>query len=129
MAVPMLSSGTERNWAALLPAVCAATMLLPRPFTAPVVRLYNVYGIEPQSTSINDGILVWVESSESSCCLFVDELLGKQQVVIKPLPSYLNNFKIKDAGIAGCTILGDGNISLILDVTNLMDFISGSAGY
>ena len=35
MAVPMLSSGTERNWAALLPAVCAATMLLPRPFTAP----------------------------------------------------------------------------------------------
>ena len=95
----------------------------------PVVRLYNVYGIEPQSTAINDGILVWVESSESSCCLFVDELLGKQQVVIKPLPSYLNNFKIKDAGIAGCTILGDGNISLILDVTNLMDFISGSAGY
>ena len=95
----------------------------------PVVRLYNVYGIEPQSTSINDGILVWVESSESSCCLFVDELLGKQQVVIKPIPSYLNNFKIKDAGIAGCTILGDGNISLILDVTNLMDFISGSAGY
>lgn len=95
----------------------------------PVVRLYNVYGIDPQSTSINDGILVWVESSESSCCLFVDELLGKQQVVIKPLPSYLNNFKIKDAGIAGCTILGDGNISLILDVTNLMDFISGSAGY
>ena len=95
----------------------------------PVVRLYDVYGIEPQSTSISDGILVWVESSENSCCLFVDELLGKQQVVIKPLPSYLNNFKIKDAGIAGCTILGDGNISLILDVTNLMGFISGNAGY
>ena len=95
----------------------------------PVVRLYDVYGIEPQSTSISDGILVWVESSENSCCLFVDERLGKQQVVIKPLPSYLNNFKIKDAGIAGCTILGDGNISLILDVTNLMGFISGNAGY
>lgn len=95
----------------------------------PVVRLYNVYGIEPQSTAIDDGILVWVESSESSCCLFVDELLGKQQVVIKPLPSYLNNFKIKDAGIAGCTILGDGNISLILDVTNLMGFIGGNAVY
>ena len=95
----------------------------------PVVRLYDVYGIEPQSTSISDGILVWVESSENSCCLFVDELLGKQQVVIKPLPSYLNHFKIKDAGIAGCTILGDGNISLILDVTNLMGFISGNAGY
>lgn len=95
----------------------------------PVVRLYDVYGLASEATSIDDGILVWVESSESSYCLFVDELLGKQQVVIKPLPSYLNNFKIKDAGIVGCTILGDGNISLILDVTNLMDSIENTAGY
>ena len=49
----------------------------------------------------------------------VDELLGEQQVVVKPLPSYLNSFNIKSRGIAGCTILGDGNISIILDVGNL----------
>ena len=52
-------------------------------------------------------------------CLFVDELLGEQQVVVKPPPSYLNSFNIKSHGIAGCTILGDGNISIILDVGNL----------
>ena len=66
-----------------------------------------------------------METSETSYCLFVDELLGEQQVGIKPLPSYLNSFGIKDAGIVGCTILGDGNISLILDVASLLGSSSG----
>ena len=85
----------------------------------PVVRLHNLYNIDTQVENIEDGIFVWVESSDKSYCLFVDELIGKQQVVVKPLPSYLNSFNIKDAGIAGCTILGDGNISIILDILNL----------
>ena len=58
-----------------------------------------------------------------------DELLGEQQVVIKPLPTYLNSFGIKEAGIVGCTILGDGNISLILDVASLLTSNTGFAGY
>lgn len=85
----------------------------------PIVRLHNLYNIETQVENIEDGIFVWVESSDKSYCLFVDELIGKQQVVVKPLPTYLNSFNIKDAGIAGCTILGDGNISIILDILNL----------
>ncbi|MDE7038213.1 MAG: chemotaxis protein CheW, partial [Lachnospiraceae bacterium] len=48
-----------------------------------------------------------------------DELLGEQQVVVKPLSPFLGNFNIKNSGIGGCTILGDGNISLILDIGNL----------
>ena len=47
-----------------------------------------------------------------------NELIGEQQVVVKPLPNYLNAFTIKDYGISGCTILGNGDISLILDVLN-----------
>ena len=70
-------------------------------------------------SQISDGILIWLESGELSYCLFVDELLGEQQVVVKPLPSYLSRFNIKQSGIAGCTILGDGNISIILDISNL----------
>ena len=85
----------------------------------PVVRLHNLYNIETDITKIDDGIMVWVESSEKSYCIFVDELVGEQQVVVKPLPPYLNSFNIKNAGIAGCTILGDGNISIILDILNL----------
>lgn len=95
----------------------------------PVVRLHELYGLEPKATKTDDGIFVWVETSESSYCLFVDELLGEQQVVIKPLPTYLNSFGIKEAGIVGCTILGDGNISLILDVASLLTSNTGFAGY
>lgn len=85
----------------------------------PIIRVHDLYHIDTEITNIEDGILVWVDSGELSYCLFVDELLGEQQVVVKPLPSYLNNFNIKDSGITGCTIMGDGNISIILDVTNL----------
>ena len=62
---------------------------------------------------------MWVESGEHSYCLFVDELLGEQQIVVKPLPSYINSFNVKNFGITGCSILGDGSISIILDVTNV----------
>ena len=85
----------------------------------PIVRIHDLYQIDTKITNIEDGILVWVDSGELSYCLFVDELLGEQQVVVKPLPSYLNNFNIKNSGITGCTIMGDGNISIILDVGNL----------
>ena len=85
----------------------------------PIIRIHRLYNIETEITSIEDGILVWVESGDKSYCLFVDELLGEQQVVVKPLPVFLNSFNVKDSGISGCTILGDGNISIILDVLNL----------
>ena len=62
---------------------------------------------------------MWVEEGDLSFCLFIDELIGEQQVVVKPIPSYLNQFNIKASGISGCTILGDGNISIILDVANI----------
>ena len=85
----------------------------------PIIRLHNFYGLDAQVTHIEDGILLWVEASDRAYCLFVDDLIGEQQVVVKPLPTYLNDFGLKNAGIIGCTILGDGNISLILDIANL----------
>ena len=85
----------------------------------PVIRLHQFYNIETQVTDLASGILLWVETSDRSFCLFVDELLGEQQVVVKPLPAFLNYFNLKDFGISGCTILGDGNISIILDIQSL----------
>ena len=50
----------------------------------------------------------------------IQKLLQKALInLVKPLPTYLNDYGLKDAGIIGCTILGDGNISLILDIVNL----------
>lgn len=87
----------------------------------PIIRLHKLYNIQTETTNIEDGILVWVESGDKSYCLFLDELMGEQQVVVKPLPLFLNNFNIKHSGITGCTILGDGNISIILDIMTLYD--------
>lgn len=85
----------------------------------PVVRAKNFYNLEQGADSLEDGIVLWVESGENSYCLFVDELIGQQQVVVKPLPAYINDYGIKSYGIGGCTILGDGTISIILDVASI----------
>lgn len=85
----------------------------------PIIRLHQFYNIETDVVNIEDGIILWVETSEHSFCLFVDELVGEQQVVVKPFPSFLNFFELKNFGCGGCTILGDGNISIILEVQSL----------
>ncbi len=85
----------------------------------PIVRLHQFYSIDTEITHLEDGILIWVETSDHSFCLFVDDLIGEQQVVVKPFPAFLNCFELKNYGIGGCTILGDGNISIILDIPSL----------
>ncbi len=85
----------------------------------PIVRLHQFYGIETEVLNPEEGILIWVETSDHSFCLFVDDLIGEQQVVVKPFPAFLNCFELKNYGIGGCTILGDGNISIILDIPSL----------
>lgn len=87
----------------------------------PIIRVHDLYQLETDVLDLTSGIMIWVESGDKSYCLFVDELRGEQQVVVKPLPAYLTRFNIKNSGIAGCTILGDGNISTILDISNLYD--------
>lgn len=85
----------------------------------PVIRAKDLYRLPGGTDEIGEGILLWLESGDYSYCLFVDELLGEQKIVVKPLPAYINNFDVKDYGIMGCSILGDGNISIILDAGNL----------
>ena len=85
----------------------------------PVIRAKDFYNLPGGAEKIDDGVLMWLESGDCSYCLFVDELLGEQQIVVKPLPAYVNNFDIKNFGITGCSILGDGNISIILDAGGL----------
>lgn len=85
----------------------------------PIIRVRDLYQLSDGVTEIEDGILLWLEADSCIYCLFVDELIGEQQIVVKQLPSYVNNYNIKNCGINGCTLLGDGNISIILDVANL----------
>lgn len=82
----------------------------------PLIPLYQMFGIEPRFTDPSLGIVVILESDGKKAALFVDDLVGQQQVVVKNLES---NYR-KVAGISGATILGDGGVSLIIDVAALL---------
>lgn len=82
----------------------------------PIIRLYDTFNLEPKITDLEEGLLVIVEGDGQKVGLFIDELLGQQQVVIKSLET---NYR-KVLGLSGATILGDGTIALILDVPGLI---------
>ena len=90
----------------------------------PVIRLHKKLGVDDAQEDLSDGLLVVVEDGGQRAGIFVDDLLGQQQVVIKSLDS---NF-MKIEGIAGATILGDGTVSLILDVSETVSSHKGGNG-
>ena len=86
-------------------------MVMVRESLLPLIRLHRWLSIEGRSKTLADGIIIVVESHGKSFCLAVDELLGKQEIVIKSLGELMQNIR----GIAGGAILGDGRVGLILD--------------
>ncbi|TNF39192.1 MAG: chemotaxis protein CheA [Gammaproteobacteria bacterium] len=83
----------------------------------PIVRLSRVFNIESaRAQKLEDGLMVVVEADGKRCGLFVDDLLGQQQVVIKSLEQNYQRVE----GISGATILGDGSVALILDMAGLL---------
>lgn len=90
-------------------------MALVRGRLLPVVRLHARFGVEAKTTDLTKGLLVIVESMNKQFCLFVDDLIGKQEIVIKSLGSTFKDV----SGLAGCAVLGDGQIGLILDIEGI----------
>jgi two-component system chemotaxis sensor kinase CheA len=82
----------------------------------PLIPLYQMFDITPRFTNPSEGIVVILESEGKKAGLFIDELVGQQQVVVKNLES---NYR-KVTGISGATILGDGGVALIVDVASLI---------
>ena len=82
----------------------------------PVVRLHERFKKEPDTANLEEGIIVLVESDRHTVALFVDEILGQQETVIKGMSEFLGD----SGGVSGCTILGDGEVSLILDIAGLV---------
>jgi two-component system chemotaxis sensor kinase CheA len=95
-------------------------MIMIRGSCYPVFRLNRLFGVKTDIEDLCDGIIVMVEANDKNICLFVDKLIGEQQVVVKSFPSYLMKYKVKESGIGGCTILGDGSISLIIDAASII---------
>ena len=99
-----------------------AEMALVRGALLPVVRLYRVFGVEPKSEDPLHGVLIVAEVEIRRFCVLVDEVIGKQEVVIKSLGAMFKNVP----GVAGGAILGDGRVGLILDLDRLYKERSGA---
>jgi two-component system chemotaxis sensor kinase CheA len=82
----------------------------------PIIRLHQLFGAKPRTTELTEGLLMVVEGDGRKVGLFVDDLLGQQQVVIKSLET---NYRRVD-GVSGATILGDGSVALILDIPGII---------
>lgn len=84
----------------------------------PIIRMQQIFNVQSKNaTNKNaEGVIVVVEGQGVLCGLFVDDLLGQQQVVIKSLEA---NYR-RVEGVSGATILGDGSVALILDVPGLV---------
>ena len=92
-----------------------AEMALVRGTLLPLVRLYRIFGVEARSEDPCQGVLVVAEVEGQRFCILVDELIGKQEVVIKALGDTFKNV----SGVAGGAILGDGRVGLILVLDRL----------
>ena len=90
-------------------------MVMVRGGLLPIVRLHRLFGTEPRTSRFTEGTLIVAESQGRHFCLFVDDLIGKQEVVIKSLGQRFKHV----TGVAGCAILGDGRVGLILDMDGI----------
>jgi two-component system chemotaxis sensor kinase CheA len=93
-----------------------AQMIKIRDNLIPLVPLYRLFGISDARQNPTEGLLVVVEDDNRKCCLQVDRLLGQQQVVIKSIRG-LGHIK----GVSGGAVMGDGKVSLILDIPGLIN--------
>ena len=82
----------------------------------PFIRLNEKYNLSDTREKVDSGIVVVLEYEGRQICILIDRLLQEQEIVVKPIPSYIKKVK----GLSGCTQLGDGSIALILDVAGLV---------
>jgi two-component system, chemotaxis family, sensor kinase CheA len=90
-------------------------MILVRDSLLPVKRLHQCFGTSGGVADLSDGVLVVADAAGQRFCLFVDQVLGKQEVVIKSLGETFKHLP----GVSGGAILGDGRVALILDLDTL----------
>lgn len=83
----------------------------------PVLRLHDHFCIDTAVKAVEDGIVIMLQTDNNKVLLFVDTIIGEQQLVVKNIPRYLK----KVAGISGCALLGDGRIALILDPASMIE--------
>jgi two-component system chemotaxis sensor kinase CheA len=83
----------------------------------PIIKLYDFYKLKTDKTNLSEGIMVVVQREDKKAALFIEDILGSQQVVIKSLSDNFGHSR----GVSGCSILGNGDVSLIVDTGSLIN--------
>lgn len=86
----------------------------------PIIHLSQFLNVSSHNHS-DSQILIYVQSQTKEACLLVDDVIGYQHIVDKPLPLLLNSEFKKHTGISGCTLLGDGRICMTLNMELLLN--------
>jgi two-component system chemotaxis sensor kinase CheA len=82
-----------------------------------VVRLCDFFDMPEAARDVEEGIMMIIQNGDDRICLLIDELVAEQSVVVKNLPKYMK----KVPGLSGCTLLGNGDISLIIETAAFFD--------
>ncbi len=96
-----------------------------REMCLPLIRLSRHFGIPSEVEDIQKGILIYCTEGEKGAVLFADSIIADQQIVVKPFSPLLSAFPLKEAGMSGCSILGDGTITIGLDVKEILKATGG----
>lgn len=86
----------------------------------PLIRLGEKLQIDTDITEPADGICMYCREGQYEAVLLADRIVCDQQVVVKPFSPLLDGLHLKEAGLAGCSILGDGSMTIILDMLSLL---------
>lgn len=86
----------------------------------PLVRLNKHFGIPSEVEDIEKGIMLCCFEQDTGVVLFADSIISDQQIVVKPFSPLLSNYPLKEAGMSGCSILGDGTITIALDIKEIL---------
>ncbi len=91
-----------------------------RDMCLPLIRLNRHFGVKNAVEEIEKGIMLYCKEQDTDAVLFADSIISDQQIVVKPFSPLLSSFPLKEAGMSGCSILGDGTITIGLDVKEIL---------
>ena len=105
-----------------------STLIMRRGMCLPLYRMSRVFGIPGENMPLTDGVILLCDTGGKKACFFADRLIADQQVVVKPFSTLLSQYKLKEQGLSGCSVLGDGSITTILDMKEIIDQLEESEG-
>ena len=94
----------------------------------PLIRLGSILKLENSVTDPTEGICIYCREGRYEAVLLADKLVCDQQVVVKPFSPLLDGLHLKEAGLAGSSILGDGSMTIILDMNSVLNGETGEEG-